>query len=151
MSVQFGLGILRLDKITIGYLQNVSLDISYEAATLYAGKHIHPIDIRVHTGNVSGNAEYADINAAGIQKLIGGTINKFGSIEIGSTDYPNTFSLLLQLNTDGKIFNVVLNKCQSTKFGMAFSRDAHLIPNFDFIAVGDANGVVGTITVEDVS
>jgi len=151
MSVQFGLAIMRLDSITLGYMQGVTLDFNFEQALLYAGNAIFPVDVRVHTGNITGNAEFADLNALGVHKLLGGTKNMYGKITLNNTSYPGTWECLLTMATDDITFRVVLNKCRSTKLSFAFARDSHIIPNFDFQAFADAEGVVGSITLEDVS
>lgn len=151
MSVQFGLAIMRLDTVTLGYMQNVTLDFNFEQAMLYAGSQIFPVDVRVHTGSISGNAEYADLNSVGVQKLLGGTRNTYGKITLSSTSYPGTWTCLLNMETDEKTFQITLNSCRSTKLSFAWARDSHIIPNFDFQAFSDANGVVGYIVLEDIS
>lgn len=151
MSVQFGLAIMRLDTITLGYMQGVTLDFNFEQALLYAGSQIFPVDVRVHTGSIGGNAEYADLNSRGVHKLLGGTRNSYGKITLSSTSYPGTWTALLNMETDDNTFRITLNSCRSTKLSFAWARDNHIIPNFDFQAFSDANGVVGYIVVEDVS
>ena len=151
MSVQFGLAIMRLSGITLGYMQGVTLDFNFEQALLYAGSEIFPVDVRVHTGSISGNAEYADLNSVGVHKLLGGTQNKYGKITLSSSSYPGTWQALLHMETDNETFRVVLNTCRSTKLSFAWARDSHVIPNFDFQAFSDANHVVGYIVLEDFS
>ena len=151
MSVQFGLAIMRLDSVTMGYMQGVTLDISYEQALLYAGSHVFPVDVRVHTGSISGNAEYADLNSRGVHKLLGGTRSLYGKITLTSSSFPGTWQCLLNMETDNVTFRVTLNECRSTKLSFAWARDGHVIPNFDFSAFADSSGNVGTIILEDVS
>jgi len=151
MSVQFGLATMRLDSVTMGYMQNVSLDFNFEQALLYDSTGLYPIDVRTHTGNISGTAEYADINAVGVEKLLGGTRNSYGKVTITTNSSPDAFQVLLDMETDNKTFRVTLNSCRSTKFSVGWARDGHVIPNFDFQAFADANGTVGTVLVEDVS
>jgi len=151
MSVQFGLAIMRLDSVTLGYMQGITLDFNFEQALLYAGSNIFPVDVRVHTGSIAGNAEYADLNSRGVHKLLGGSRNVYGVVTLSSTSYPGTWQALINMETDSKTFRIVLNKCRSTKLSFAWARDGHIIPNFDFQAFADASGNVGTITLEDVS
>ena len=151
MSVQFGLAIMRLDSVTLGYMQGVTLDFSFEQALLYSGNAIFPVDVRVHTGSISGNAEYADLNARGVHKLLGGTLGNYGTVSLTQTSFPGTWECLLNMETDNKTFRVTLNQCRSTKLSFAWARDGHIIPNFDFQAYADASGNVGTIVLEDVS
>ena len=151
MGVQFGIGVMRLDNVTIGHLQGVSLDFSFDSATLYSGSQLYPIDVRTHTGNITGNAEFANINAAALSKLLGGTINNFGKMTIDDTTSPVAFELLIQMETDNRMFQIDLKSVRSSKLSMSFSREAHVIPNFDFTAFANASGLVGYITLEDVS
>ena len=151
MSIQFGLAIMRLDSVTLGYMQGVTLDFNFESALLYAGNQIFPVDVRVHTGSISGNAEFADLNARGVNKLLGGSVNKSGSIALTSNSYPGNWQALIHMVTDNLTFRVTLNECRSTKLSFAWARDGHIIPNFDFQAYADSSGNVGTITLEDVS
>lgn len=151
MSVQFGLGIMRMDSVTLGYLQGVTLDYSFDEASLYSGSHLFPIDVRVHTGTITGNAEYADMNARGIAKLFGSTANTYGKVNMTSTTSPGTWQCLLNMTTDNLTFRVQLNKCRANKVSFAFARDGHVIPNFDFSAYADVNSNIGHIVLEDVS
>jgi len=150
MSVQFGLAVMQLDSVTLGYMQGTTIDFNFEEALLYAGSQIFPVDVRVHTGSISGSAEFADLNAVGVHKLLGGT--RVGStITLNSTSYPGTWQCLLNMTTDSQSFNITLSKCRSTKLSLAWARDGHVIPNFDFSAYADESGSVGTIELEDVS
>ncbi len=149
MSVQFGLAIMRLDSVTLGYMQGTTLDFNFEQALLYSSA-IYPVDVRVHTASITGNAEFANLNAVGIHKLLGGT-RSGPRITLTDTSYPGTWECLLHMTTDNKAFVVTLNKCRSTKLSFAWARDGHIIPNFDFSAYADASGNVGTIDLEEVS
>jgi hypothetical protein len=151
MGVQFGMAIMRLDSVTLGYMQGASLDFNFEQALLYAGNAIFPVDVRVHTGSISGSAEYADLNALGVHKLLGGTKSLYGAIALTNTSYPGTWQALLDLATDDVTFRITLNKCRSTKLSFAWARAGHIIPAFDFSAYADENDNVGTIVLEDVS
>jgi hypothetical protein len=151
MAVQFGLGILRLDSVTIGHLQGVTIDFSFDNATLFSGNKLFPADVRTHTGNITGNAEFANINARAITKLLGATQNLYGTITLDDTTAPIPFELLFNMETDNKTFRVLFNSVRSSKLSFAFSRENHVIPNFDFVCYSDTAGVVGTITLDDVS
>jgi hypothetical protein len=81
---------------------------------------------------------------------LGGTIGG-DVLTITSSSSPSTFQLILTLITDGVTFSITLVKCRSTKLSMAFARDGHLIPNFDFSAEANDAGAVATIDAGDVS
>jgi len=141
---------MRLDSQIVGYLQNVSVDFGYDIATLYGGKGMFPVDVRVHTGNITGSAEYADLTATGVEKLIGGT-RTGTSIAISNTSSPATFQVSLDLTTDTTTFTITLNRCRSSKLAFPFVRDGHVIPSFDFSAEADDDNNVGIIDLGDES
>lgn len=150
MAIQFGIATMTYGGKSIGHLQNVSIDFAFDQAQLFSGSALYPVDVRVHTGTITGNAEFADIDAQSFQKLIGGSIAG-DVLTINNTASPSTFQLVLTLVTDGITFSITLVKCRSTKLSMAFARDGHLIPNFDFSAESNDSNQVATIDVGDVS
>ena len=150
MSVQFGIATITAGGIDIGYLQGVSMDFSFDRASLYSGAAVYPIDVRVHTATITGNAEFADLTAVAFQKLLGGTRNN-DQVDLDSTDYPAVFQMITTLITDSITFQITFEQVRSTKLSMAMSRDSHLIPNFDFECYANGAGNVATIDIGDVS
>lgn len=149
-AIQFGIATLTFGGKNVGYLQNVTIDFAFDQASLFSGATLYPIDVRVHTGTITGNAEFADIDAVTFQKLLGGSIAG-DVLTVNNSASPSTFQLVLTLITDTVTFSITLVKCRSTKLSMAFARDNHLIPNFDFSAESNDAGQVATIDVGDVS
>lgn len=148
--IQFGMATMLFGGEEIGCLQGVSLDFSFNTAELYCGNGIFPQDVRVHSGTITGNAEFADLTATAFEKILGGTrIND--TISLTESTKPSTFAMVTTLVTDGVSFVVAFPAVRSTKLSLAFVRDGHLIPNFDFSIEADANGSVATIDVGDVS
>lgn len=148
MSIQFGIASMNYGGTVIGYLQNVSIDFSFEVAQLFAGSAVYPIDVRSHTATISGTAEFADLTAAAFEKILGGT--KVGdTLTLDNTDTPTSFQLATEIVTDSITFSIIFNKCRSTKLSLPFVRDGHLIPSFDFQIESDSNGNVATIDVGD--
>lgn len=150
MSYQFGMATMHFGGLEIGCLQNVTVDFNFDVAELFCGSGLYPVDVRTHTGRINGNAEYADLNAAGVEKILGGT-RTGSSVAITNQSKPSTFSFVTQVTTDGINFKVTFNKVRSSSFSLAFVRDGHLIPNFDFQIQADASGNIGTIDVGDIS
>lgn len=148
--IHFGIGTMNYGGVPIGHLQSVNIDISFTTAQLYSGGEIFPIDVRTHTGQITGSAEFADLTAVSFEKLLGGTRSN-SSIALDSLTYPSTFELVCTMTTDGLPLTITFNKCRSTKLAMAFQRDQHVIPNFDFEVQQDASGNVATIEIGDVS
>lgn len=150
MSVQFGIATMSIGGTNIGYLQSVSMDFNFDRATLYSGDAVYPIDVRVHTATITGNAEYADLTAVAFEKLLGGTRSN-DQIDLDSDNFPTTFQMITTLITDSISFIITFEVVRSTKLSLAMSRDSHLIPNFDFECYANAGGNVATIDVGDVS
>jgi hypothetical protein len=151
MAIQFGVATMKLGADVIGHLQNVNLDFTFDVAELMSGNGIYPVDVRVHSGKIKGTAEFADLTAVAFEKLLGGT-RTTTSVAISNSSKPSAFALECSLTTDGINFKITFNKARSTKLSLAFVRDKHLIPNFDFSIEADpTSGAVATIDVGDVS
>lgn len=150
MSYQFGMATMHFGGVEIGCLQNVSVDFSFDVAELFCGNGLYPVDVRTHTGRINGNAEYADLNAVGIEKILGGT-RTGSSVALTNQSKPQTFQLTTTVTTDGISFILTFNKVRSSSLSLAFVRDGHLIPNFDFQIQADDSGNIGTIDVGDIS
>lgn len=148
MSVQFGIGKMHLGNYTLGHLQNFSLDFSFDEATLYGGTGLYPVDVRVHSADVGGSAEFADINAFSFQKLLGGT-RTGGSTAIGNTSYPGNWELTWIMDTDNIDFIITAYKCRSNKLSFSFSRENYVIPSFDFKCYSNDDGNIFIIDIED--
>lgn len=141
---------MRQDGNILGHLQNFSTDFSFDVAKLYSGAGLFPKDIRTHTGSITGTAEFANLTATGVQRILGGS--RSGSlITLTSTSSPATWSLEFTMTTDSETFTITLTKCRATNLRFPFARDAHVIPSFDFEAVSDDSGSVGTIELGDIS
>jgi len=148
--IHFGIASMTFNGIPIGVLQGVSVDITFDTAKLYAGGSLFPVDVRTHTGSISGNAEFADLTAVAFEVLTGGT-RSVHTVQVDNTDYPGTWALVTTLVTDSISFIITFPKCRSTKLSLAMARDQHLIPNFDFEVEADTDGSVMTIEIGDVS
>ena len=150
MAIQFGMADMVLGGETIGCLQNMTVDFTFDVAELFCGSSYYPQDVRVHTGRITGNAEFAELTTTAFQKMLGGTITNT-TLTIGQDSAPSTFSLVATLTTDAITFIITFVKVRSTQFSLPFVRDGHLIPNFNFACESDASGAVATIDVGDLS
>lgn len=150
MAVQFGIATMKFGGVDIGYLQNVSIDFAFDVAQLYSGASIFPVDVRTHTGTISGTAEFADLTAIAFQKVLGGT-RSLDTITLTDTDFPSSWSLVTTVVTDSVTFKITFNKARSTSMSIPFARDSHMIPSFGFQVEADASGNVATIDIGDIS
>ena len=150
MSVQFGIGTMRMGSKYFGILQEVSVDFSFEEASLYDGNAMYPVDVRIHTGSIEGSAAFAEIDVQALGALLGGDING-DVLTINNTSQPTYYETVIQTTTDGVNFIITLKRCKSSKLSLAFARTNHVIPNFDFYCYADAAGVVATVDAGDAS
>jgi hypothetical protein len=148
--LHFGLAKMVIDGQEVGCLQDLSIDFSFEKSTLYCGAGIFPISVRIHSGSITGNASFADINAVLLSKVLGG-IRTNSNINLTNTSKPPAFSLVIELVTDGVTIKFTFNQVRSSKLSMAFSRTEHLMPNFDYEIEAAPDGTVGLLEIGDVS
>jgi len=136
--------------ITMGILQNVSLDFSFDFAQLYGGSGVFPVDVRVHTGSINGQAEEAEMTGIFFALLTGGTQSN-ATVTFTNTTQPTEWQLELELATDSSDMNFTLNACRSSSFNVPFARDSHVITGFQFQAFADNSGNIGTLVIDDPS
>jgi hypothetical protein len=165
LAVQFGIATMKMTPqtsggspdsnvgpITMGILQNVSLDFSFDFAQLYGGSGLFPVDVRVHTGSINGQAEEAEMTGIFFALLTGGTQSAGGStVTFTNTTQPTEWQLELELATDLVDMNFTLNACRSSSFNVPFARDSHVITGFQFQAFADSSGNIGTLIIDDPS
>lgn len=150
MSIQFGIGTLVASGMSFGYMQGVSVDFSFEEATLHAGTGLYPIDVRVHTAAITGSAQFADIDAEALLKIVGGTVSGH-TLTITNSTSPTYFQLVFTVTTDSISFIITLVRAKSNSLSLAFERTAHVIPDFGFSAYARGDGTVCTIDAGEVS
>ena len=150
MAIQFGMADMVYGGTTIGCLQNISVDFAFDVAELFCGSSLYPRDVRVHSGRITGSAEFAELTTEAFQKLLGGVITNT-TLSIGESSAPGTFQLVATLTTDSITFILTFLKVRSTQLSLPFVRDGHLIPNFNFSCEADDSGNVASIDVGDLS
>lgn len=62
---------------------------------------------------------------------------------------PCLFSLVLNQTFQGKSLTVVLNACAADRLSMPARLEDFILPSVSFKAIADANGVIGTISLDD--
>jgi len=158
MAFQFGSGTLAAtptvgSPATFGGLQDVSVDFSFTNKQLN-GSSQFPLVIARGTGKISGKAKFANIDAAlfndlffqGTKAVVGNTTTiTINNQVLGTTPF---FSVTLTQTFRGKSMTLVLNMCTSNKLTLATKLEDFNIPEFDFEAMADDSGVVGTLTIQ---
>ena len=139
--------------VQLAVLQNVSFSIGTSQAELRGGGSKFPVKVVTTTKTISGSAEFAKCDPEVLHKFLGGTLTTSTdtkTIAIGDDDATIEFKLTLKDPTDNTGVTVLLYRCISTNFSMAFSNENFMIPNFEFAAMADATGQVMDITLPTV-
>lgn len=159
MAYQFGPGTLAAtpqvgSPVTFGALQDVSVDFQFTSKQLNGSKQF-PLVIARGTGKITGKAKFANINAAlfndlffqGTKAVTGSTTTiTINNQDLGTTPF---FSVTMTQAFRGKSLTLTLNMCTSNKLGIATKLEDFTIPEFDFEAMADDSGVVGTLVVQE--
>lgn len=112
---EFGVGALFAKmsdgtSVEFGTLQNTSLDISFDKKELY-GRKSFPVKVARGKGKVDGKAEHADIKAAALNAILGGTITT-GQLQVAEPVNgvipADNYTLALPTVPNSGIFNQML-------------------------------------------
>jgi hypothetical protein len=132
---------------TFGRLENCSLNITYDQALARGGTMVFSDDMKMFNGNIEGNAEFAEVSVGDLQRIVGGTYASGGAASgtwtLSATNKPFPFAIVFQDITDGVTGTFKLFKCFSSQLSLAFDRENYLVPNFNFVAVSNADGRIG--------
>jgi hypothetical protein len=143
------------EVMELGWVQSGSIDITYEMAQLWAAGYTFPMDVRYHSGRITGKGAYAKLNALGVAYLIGGSLGTTYAtddvVTVLNTSTPRYWSLEFRMVTDLVDYIVILNRCTSGNMSWEYARDGYVTHSFGFSAFADSNGIVCTIDVGDVS
>jgi len=157
MAVQFGIGTLYGgpvgSEMEFGCVQGVTLDFSFDRATLHCGGALYPKDVRIHTASITGRAQFAEIDAEAVYMVLGGDSYVAGQkvITLKNNTAPATFRMRFLTTTDSISLIFTLNACRTDSLAFNFGRTDYVIPDFSFTAFADANNAVGTIDLGDAS
>lgn len=157
MAYQFGIGTLYFgpigSEVEFGCVQGVTLDFGFDKAMLHCGSGLYPSDVRIHSASITGRAQYADIDAESVYKLLGGDSYSAGDkiITLKNTTKPVGFRIRFLTETDSVDLIFTMNNVITDSLSWSFSRTDYIIPDFGFTCYADANGVVATLNLGDAS
>lgn len=134
---------------TIGKVQNVSINISYENAQMRGGGDIFPVDTKFFDGSVEGSFEFGD-NTATQLLFFGGTYTSAGASSgtwtLSGTSKPISVSLVFQHTTDGTTGTYRVMKAYLTQQTNDFSRTEFMVPSYTFMSQSNIKGTTLTVT-----
>lgn len=146
MSFQFGLGVLEVSATaglaTLGRLQNVTLNVSYENSQLRGGTDVFPINTQFFNGAMAGTIQYANIELSSLGRLLAGSGSVGGAGGSGTATFtalskPARFQLRLSGVTNGITSTVTIDRVYIPNLALDFNRTDYTIPNLDFIVEAD--------------
>ncbi len=135
----FGVGSLIISAtagvFTIGKLQNISINVTYENAQMRGGLDIFPMDTQIFDGAVEGSFEHADMDLSNIGRMIAES-GAFASsaLTITGQTKPQVFKMVLSGTTNGATSTVTLFRVYVPSLTLDFSRTEYMIPSMNFIA-----------------
>ena len=153
MALQFGVGTLQISAtagaLSLGKLQSVSLNISYENAQLRGGADVFPVDTQFFDGKIEGSFEHATIELSQVGRVLFGSgafagAAGSGTITVTGVAKPQAFQLVFSGVTNGITSTWKLHKVFIPSLTLDFSRTDYTIPGMDFICQ-DTGGTLLTL------
>lgn len=144
MAIQFGVGELQVSATaahTVGKLQNVSFNISYENALMRGGSDVFACDFQAYDGSIEGSFEHGDITLSAIGNIIASTgdwtdnATTSGVLTMTGESKPTVFKLVFSGVTNGVTSTITLQRVYCPGLTLDFSRTDYMIPSMNFVAV----------------
>jgi len=156
MAFHFGVGVLQVSAtagvVTLGKLQNVTINVTYENSQMRGGTDVFPVNTQFFNGAVEGTIQYADIELSSLGKLIAGSGAFAGAGGSGTVTFtglvkPSRFQLRLSGTTNGITSTVTLDRVYIPELTLNFDRTNYMQPELTFIAeASPTTFVIGTWT-----
>jgi hypothetical protein len=140
-------------EMEFGCLQGCTIDFSFDKATLFCGGSLYPRDVRIHTSNITGKAQFAEVDGEAFYFLLGGDGYVTGDTQVvlKANTRPAAFRVRLVNVTDGITMTVTLVRCRTDSLSFGMERTNYIIPDFGFTAYQDDTETVATIDLGDAS
>ena len=152
-SVIFGTGELQISAtaglMSIGRLQNISINIAWETAQLRGGTRIFPGDTQFFDGTVEGTFQNGDLDLSNIAPLLGGAhaaAGGSGTTTLTGNSRPTTFKLILSAVTNGITATITLQRVYIPGFTLDFTRTEYVLPQYNFIC--ESTTATGLMTIK---
>lgn len=152
MAYIFGVGALQISAtagiFSIGKVQNVKLDISYENAQLRGGSEIFSTDTQFFNGKAEGSFEYGQIELSQVARMMFGSGASFagaagsGTLTVSATLYPKGVQMIFSGVTNGITATWKLQKVFIPKLSLDFKRTDYMLPSMDFFCDSTAGNVL---------
>jgi len=151
MAFLFGVGTLQISAtgqvFSIGKIQNVKLDISYENGQLRGGTDVFPVDTQFFNGKVEGSFEYGSIELSQVAYMLGGSgvfagAGGSGTLTISGTLKPHHVQIVFSAVTNGITATWKLQKAYVPNLTLDWKRTDYNLPSMNFICDSTAGNVM---------
>lgn len=151
MAFVFGVGTLQISAtgqiFSIGKIQNVKLDISYENSQLRGGVDVFSVDTQFFNGKAEGSFEYGSIELSQIAYMLFGSgayagAGGSGTVTVSATMKPKAVQMVFSGVTNGVTGTWKLQKVYIPKLSLDYKRTDYLLPSMDFICDSTGGNVL---------
>ena len=142
MAFMFGVGTLQISAtgqiFSIGKIQNVKLEISYENAQLRGGVDVFSVDTQFFNGKAEGSFEYGSIELSQVAYMLAGSgafagAGGSGTFTLSATHKPHHVQIVFSAVTNGITGTWKLQKAYIPKLSLDWKRTDYMLPSMDFI------------------
>jgi hypothetical protein len=142
MAIIFGVGSLQISSpagiVSVGRLQNVSLNISYETAQNRGSLDVFPTDTQFFDGKIEGSFEHGSIELSQVAFLLASAgayagAAGSGTFTLTATDKPQAFQMVWSGVSNGITGTWKLQRVYVPTLSLDFSRTDYLLPSMSFI------------------
>jgi len=147
-ALQFGVAALSVSGVNIARLMNVSCNVTYDNALLRGDNRIFADKQALYNGNIEGTFEVGSIEITGIAGMLGADIAgaaTSGTLTLTATQVLLTGAdIIVSAVTNGVTGTLTIKNCMFNSVGITIDRENYTMPTTNFVACGDADGVIMT-------
>lgn len=143
--IHFGMGDVTVSGKSIGRLNNISINITYDSAVLRGGRRIFPDAAALYNGNIEGTFENGNLDTSAIGDMLGAdqaasaiTLTNIQAIATG-------LDLIFSGTTNGVTSTITLYNCYFPGLTMNIDRENWTMPSMNFIVAGETSASGGRV------
>lgn len=151
MAFIFGVGTLQISAtgqvFSIGKIQNVKLDISYENGQLRGGVDVFAVDTQFFNGKVEGSFEYGSIELSQVAYMLAGSgafagAGGSGTFTLSATMKAKAVQMIFSGVTNGITATWKLQKVYIPNLSLDFKRTDYMLPSMNFFCDSTGGNVM---------
>lgn len=147
--LQFGVGDLVIssggDTYTIGRLNNVTINITYDSAVLRGGRRIFPDAAALYNGNIEGTFEAGEIYISGIGAMLAAD-QANTSVTLSSISVlPTGLDIKFSGQTNAETATITMYNCFFPGLTLNLDRENYTLPSTNFVVAGETSASGGRV------